>query len=47
VKCGVHGGKLAGNDVANISVLAAHALAPLALSAARCEQCRLVSEMIA
>jgi len=30
-----------------IIVLAAHALAPLALSAARCEQCRFVPEMIA
>jgi len=27
--------------------IAAHALAPLALSAARCEQCRFVPEMIA
>jgi len=32
--------------MAEYHILAAHALAPLALSAARCEQCRFVPEMI-
>jgi len=35
------------NQPYTIDVLAVHALAPLALSAARREQCRFVSEMIA
>jgi len=35
------------NDMINYSALAMHALAPLMLIAARCEQCRLVPETIA
>jgi len=38
---------LPGLKYLHYSELAAHALAPLALSAARCEQCRFVPEMIA
>jgi len=35
------------NTCGGLEILAAHAHAPLALSAARCEQCRFIPEMIA